>query len=239
MRKLLSLFLYGALMIASAFPAIANEDKFEYLEYETIVLSMLFDTHDSAIPNWRELYLRKVKRYEEFLNNHPNSLLLAEVKLRIAEFYKDVEKEEVYQFRVELYRCLSQHSDENGGTLEKREKCFKNFYENTGKWRDPVYSQKAVKLLLELVRDFGHVKRYSMKEPRIGGFNWIDEEIGARSLYILSEGTDQKNKEKILSRIIREYKTGPKLLHEINEDLKKLKEKQNPSATHSSAYFLS
>ena len=234
MKKRLALFLCEALILVGALETLAASKKteeiavdshlFEYFEYEAAVLSTFSDQYDSAIPNWRELYLRKVKKYEEFLKKYPNSPLSAEVKLRIAELYKNVEKEEVYSFRVKLYRCISEYSDENGGTLEERERCIKKFYENIGKWRDPAYGQKAVNLLLELIRDYGHVKRYSMEEPRLGGFKWIDEEIGAISFYLLSKGTDLKNKEKILLLILREYKTGPKLLYEITEDLKKIRE---------------
>lgn len=234
MRKWPVLFLCGIIIFAGMFPALAVAKKteeitvdlhpFEYFEYETIVLSMFSNSLDSSIPNWRELYIRKAERYKEFIKKYPNSPLLAEVKLRIAELYKDVEKEELHPFRMEMYRCLAEYSDENGGTFEGRKECIGKFYKNIGKWRDPAYSQKAVNLLLELVRDYGHVKRYNMEEPRLGGFKWIDEEIGARSLYLLSKGADPKNKEKILLLILREYKAGPKLLHEINEDLKKLKE---------------
>ncbi len=232
MKKWSTLFLSVIFVFIAVLPAIVAEETseftinsrlLEYFEYETIVLSAFSEPRDSAIPNWRELYLWKVSRYEEFLKKYPDSPLLAEVKLRIAELYKDIEKKEVYPFTVELYRCLSEYSDEKGGVLEEREKCIKKFYENIGRWRDPVYAQKAVNLLLELVRDYGHVKRYGMEEPRLGGFQWIDEEMGAISLYLLSKGTDPKNKEKILLRILREYKTGPKLLHEINENLEKLK----------------
>lgn len=240
MKSRLILFLCGALVLIDVFPTFAAKKKpeeitknnriFEYFEYETTVLSNLSNPNDSAIPNWRELYLIKIKRYEEFINKYPNSPLLAEVKLRIAELYKDVEKKEVYPFRVELYKCLSEYSDDNGGTPEKRDNCIKKFYENIGRWRDSVYSRKAADLLLELVRDYGHTKRYNMEEPRLGGFKWIDEEIGARSLYLLSKGTDPKNKEMILLLILREYKTESKLLNEITEDLEKLKENKT-SAT--------
>ena len=235
MRKWLMLFLCVVIVFIGAFPALAtvknaeeipiNQHLLEYFEYETTVLSMLYGSSSSEIPNWRELYLLKVVKYEEFLKKYPRSPLLAEVKLRIAELYKDIEKKEIYQFRVELYRCLAEYSDEKGGTLEERKKCIKKFYENIGNWRDPEYSKKAVDLLLELVNNYGHVKRYSMEEPRLGGFKLADEEIGAVSLYILSKGTDLKNKEKILLLILREYKVGPKLLSEITEDLKKLREK--------------
>ncbi len=224
MRKRIVLFLCGALISMGVFSALAVEDKFEYLEYETIVLSMLSDPNSSAIPNWRELYLRRVEKYEEFIKKYPNSSLLAEVKMRIAELYKDIDKEKIYSFQLELNRCFFEYSDKNDGTLERREKCIKKFYENIGKWRDPIYGQKAVNLLLELVRDYGHVKRYSMEKARLGGFKWVDEEIGAKSLYILSQGADSKNKEKMLLRILREYKTGPELLHEITNDLKKLRQ---------------
>ena len=77
MKRWLVLCLCLALIFAGVFPALANETSkegltldpriFEYFEYETIVLSMLSNPRDPSVPNWRELYLRKVERYEEFL----------------------------------------------------------------------------------------------------------------------------------------------------------------------------
>ncbi|MFY9462398.1 MAG: hypothetical protein WAP51_04320 [Candidatus Sungiibacteriota bacterium] len=232
MKRYAGFCLCVTLIFAGAFPALAAETNkegltldpriFEYFEYETIVLSMLSNPRDPSVPNWRELYLRKVERYEEFLAKYSDTPLRAEVKLRIAELYKDVDKEEVYPFRVELYRCLAGRSDENNGTLEKRKDCINKFYKDVGRWRDPAYVQKAVNLLLELVRDYGHTKRYNMEEPKIGGFKWVDEDIGAKVLYLLAKGTNPKNKEKMLLLILREYKAGPTLLFQINEDLEKL-----------------
>ena len=128
MEKWLASFLCAVIVFFGASPIIAtvkkteeiaiNQHLLEYFEYETIVLSMLYSSFNPEISNWRELYLLKVAKYKEFINKYPDSLLLAEVKLRIAELYKDVEKKEVYQFRVELYRCLADYSYENAGTLE-------------------------------------------------------------------------------------------------------------------------
>ena len=229
MKRWAALFWCVTLIFAGAFPALADETGkeglaldpriFEYFEYETIVLVPYGEPSDE---NWRKLYLERAEKYEEFLKKYPDSPLMVEVKLRMAELYKDIEKEEVYPFRVEKHRCLVEHSNENGGTLEEREDCIRKFYKDIGRWRDPVYMKKAVALLLELVRDHGHTKRYNMEESRVGSFQWVDEEIGAKALYLLSKGTDPKNKEKILLLILREYKAGPKLLFEINEDLEKL-----------------
>src|SRR3989338_2349756 len=170
MKKHAALFLCGMLMFWGVLPAFAVETKaenipfdshlFEYFEYETIVLSKLSDQYDASVPNGRELYLKKAGKYEEFLKKYPNSPLLAEAKMRIAEFYKNVEKEAVYSFRVELYRCVAEHLDKNGGTLEEREECIANFYKNIGRWRDPVYTKKAADLLVEIVRDYGYIRRY-------------------------------------------------------------------------------
>ena len=196
----------------------------EFTEYEKIVLSPLSDPMDTSIPNWRELWLAKIAKYEAFLKKYPNSPLVAEVKLRIAEFLKDVERPEIYPLRVEMYRCLEQNAGDTVYESDEREACIVEFNNKTEKWRDPVYSQKAVRLLLELVKKYGHQKRYNMNEPRIGGFGWVEEEIGAKALYLLSKGTDPQNKKKILLLILKEYKAGADLAAEIKKNLERLKD---------------
>lgn len=222
MRQALVLLLTIVALFFNAVPLWAGTTP-EFTEYEKIVLSPLSDPMDSSIPNWRELYLAKIAKYEAFMKQYPNSPLVAEAKLRIAEFLKDVERPEVYALRVEMHRCIERNAGDTVKESAARKWCITKFDQKTQKWRDPVYAQKAAKLLLELVKKYGHQKRYNMNEPRIGGFGWIEEEIGARALYLLSKGTDPKNKKKILLLILKEYKAGPKLLREIKEDLEKLK----------------
>lgn len=207
-----------------AFAPLRSEASSEFVEYEKIVLAPLSDPLDTSVPNWRELYLAKIAKYEAYLKKYPNSSLVAEVKLRIAEFLKDVERPEIYKFRVEMYRCLERHSGDAIYDSDAREGCILEFDSKTQKWRDPIYSGKAVNLLLELVDKYGHQKRYNMEEPKLGGFRWVDEEIGAKALYLLSRGAEPANKKKILLLILDEYKAGPKLLREIQEDLKRLKD---------------
>ena len=67
MRKWLALFLFGVIILMVVFPVLAIAMEPEYLEYETIVLSTLSNPSDPVIPNWRELYLRKIERYEKFI----------------------------------------------------------------------------------------------------------------------------------------------------------------------------
>lgn len=201
-----------------------------YLEYETLVLAPLSNPRDASVQNWRELYLTRVKQYGDFLKKYPASPLEAEAKLRIAELYKDVEKAEVYSFRLELARCFEQYSDKNGGTLEKRKACQERFDAATVRWRDPVYMKKAADLLIELVRDYGHTRRYALvitdfndaRTPK--HFEWVEEEIGAQALYYLSWGAEPVNKKKILLRIQSEYKAGERLQGLITEDLEKVKD---------------
>lgn len=221
-RATFSLFVMTAfLFYALAFTKADN--SVEFVEYEKIVLAPLADPLDTSIPNWRELYLAKIAKYEAYLKKYPNSPLVAEVKLRIAEFLKDVERPEIYKLRVEMYRCLERHSGDALYDSDAREACILEFNSKTEKWRDPIYSGKAVKLLLELVEKYGRQKRYNMEEPMLGGFGWVEEEIGAKALYLLSKGAAPENKKKILLLILKEYKAGPKLLREIQEDLKRLK----------------
>lgn len=220
-RALVSLFTITALFF-NAVPLWAGVTQ-EFTEYEKIVLSPLSDPMDTSIPNWRELYLAKIAKYEAFLKKYPNSPLTAEVKLRIAEFLKDVERPEIYPLRVGMYRCVEQNAGDTAERSAAREACIVEFNNKTKKWRDPAYSKKAVELLLELVQKYGHQKRYNMSEPRIGGFSWVEEEIGAKALYLLSKGADPQNKKKILLLILKEYKAGPDLAVEIKEDLERLK----------------
>ena len=86
-----SLFTIVALLFNAATPLLVERSP-EFLEYEQIVLAPLLDPLDTSIPNWRELYLAKIAKYEAYLKKYPNSPLVAEVKLRIAEFLKDVER---------------------------------------------------------------------------------------------------------------------------------------------------
>ena len=122
-----------------------------------------------------------------------------------------------------MYQCLERNSGDAIYDGDAREACILEFDKKTKKWRDPIYSGKAVKLLLELVGKYGHQKRYNMNEPRIGGFAWVEEEIGAKALYLLSKGAEPEHKKKILLLILKEYKAGPELLLAIQEDLQRLK----------------
>ncbi|MDO8560940.1 MAG: hypothetical protein Q7R91_01855 [bacterium] len=204
-------------------------DEKEYIEYENLVVTPFSDSRDASIPNWRALYLKKAERYEAYMTQFPDSLLVTEVKLRLAEIYKDVEREGIYLFRLELYECTKKFSQEHEGTFEERKICIEDFYKKTEKWRDPVYTKKAVALLLELIKNHGHARRYAMQKPHIGGFAWVDEEIGAQALYLLSKGADPGYKKGILLLILEDYKVGSKLQKEIDEDLKGL-EAVKPSA---------
>lgn len=200
-----------------------GEGSPEFFEYESIVLTPFSDPFDISIPNWRELYLAKIAKYENFLKKYPNSPLIAEAKLRIAELSFDVEREEVYSLRVKMYECLAEHGGVAPENVLAREECIRAFHDKTKKWRDSVYVEKAAAILFELVEKYGHQPRYEMQEPRIGGFQWVDEEIGAPALYILSRGADPEQKKKILLLILREYKPGPKLTDFIKKDLEQLK----------------
>ncbi len=221
-RAAFSLFVTAAFLFY-AFAFAKADNSAELVEYEKIVLAPLSDPLDTSIPNWRELYLAKIAKYEAYLEKYSNSPLVAEVKLRIAEFLKDVERPEIYKLRVEMYQCLERNSGDAIYDGDAREACILEFDKKTKKWRDPIYSGKAVKLLLELVGKYGHQKRYNMNEPRIGGFAWVEEEIGAKALYLLSKGAEPEHKKKILLLILKEYKAGPALLLAIQEDLQRLK----------------
>ncbi|MBI2639618.1 MAG: hypothetical protein HYW90_01855 [Candidatus Sungbacteria bacterium] len=194
----------------------------EYIEYEKIVLTPLLDPLGPPIPNWRELYLAKIAQYENYLKRYPNSPLAAEVKFRIAELMLDTERPDIYRFRVKMYQCLAENAGESAEKEALRQNCIREFEKAATKWRDPFYVEKAVKILFELVEKYGHKKRYSMAEPKIGGFEWDEEEIGAQALYLLSRGADPSARKRILLLILKEYKSGPRLKGFVEEDLKKL-----------------
>ncbi len=193
---------------------------FMYADYERIVMTPISNLSDPQTSNWRELYLAKAKNYEDFVKKYPGSSLEAEVKLRIAELWRDTDRTEVYAADVLYYQCLN----ERAGTKEQ-ENC--TAFE-VKKRRDPVYMKKSADLMLELVRDYGHVRRYALlyvdKEGNKPHFEWVDEEIGAQALYFLSMGADPLNQKKILLRIQSEYKAGERLQEFIAKDLEKLKD---------------
>lgn len=193
---------------------------FMYSDYERIVMTPLSNLSGSQTPNWRELYLAKAKNYEDFLKKYPGSPLEAEVKLRIAELWRDMDRIEIYAADVLYYQCLNDRA-----RTREQENC-------TGfevkKRRDPVYMKKSADLMLELVRDYGHVRRYALLYVDNAGnkphFEWVDEEIGAQALYFLSMGADPLNQKRILLRIQSEYKAGKRLQEFIAKDLEKLKD---------------
>lgn len=226
MKKVGFLLFLAFLMVPvlTAYPAHGGNQPAlaEYIEYEKIVLTPLLDPRGPLIPNWRELYLAKIAKYKDYLKKYPGSPLVAEVKLRIAELALDTERPGIYQFRTKMYQCLAENAGESAENEALRQDCIREFENATPKWRDPLYTEKAVKILLELVEKYGHKKRYSMREPKIGGFEWDEEEIGTRALYLLSHGANPATKKRILLLILKEYKAGPRLKSFIEEDLKKL-----------------
>lgn len=199
-----------------------SEDRSEFIEYEKIVLSSLSDPMDSSVPNWRELYLAKIAKYEAYLRKYPRSPLVAEVKLRIAELSLDVERPGIYELRAEMYKCLADSSGKGVESAARKKECIDKYYERTKRWRDPEYTARAVRILAELVEKHGYAQRYEMQEPRIGGFDWSEEQIGARALYMLSQGTEPQVRRKLLRAILEKYKTGAKLYKQIGQDLEKL-----------------
>lgn len=222
--RFLLFLIFWLVSVLAAYPAYGGKQPAlaEYAEYEKIVLTPLLDPRGPPIPNWRELYLAKIAKYENYLKKYPDSPLVAEVKLRIAELALDTERPGVYQFREKMYQCLAKNTGESPESQTLRENCIREFKDATPKWRDPLYTEKAVKILLELVEKYGHKKRYSMREPKIGEFAWDEEEIGAQALYLLSHGTDPTTKKRILLLILKEYKAGSRLKGFIEEDLKSL-----------------
>lgn len=209
--------------MSSAVSEARAEDSPEFIEYENIVVTPFSDSRGESIPDWRTLYFKKIAQYEAYLKKYPDSPLAAEAKLRIAELMKDVELQKIYPLRVKMYECIRAHRGETEELARERAACVKAFWAKTKKWRDPVYTKKAIQLLIELVEKHGHTKRYGMVKPHIGGFKWMEEEIGAQALYVLSQGAPPEDRKAILLIILREYKAGPKLFSDINADLEKLK----------------
>ena len=189
----------------------------DYREYEKIVLKPWNSDSDQVIPDYRAIYLFRASQYEAFLEKYPNSLLVPEVKLRLAEIYKDVERPEVFQYRKEMYYCLETAS---GSSLAAREKCIAEFWQNIeGRKRDPAYTKKAIALFYEIIQNYGYYKRYIMFEPRHGGFRHTEEDAGGYALYILSKGASPKDRVRIYEVILKQFQVREEIKKEMEDFL--------------------
>lgn len=197
-------------------PVFATEDRpQDFVEYEALVLLPMF-LYDTPHPDYRVIDIARAEHFEEFLRKYPDSALVSNAKLRLAEIYSDIEKPEVNEFRNEMYRCI-----ERATSSQKRDLCEAMFDSQTlGKRRDPFYKTKSVEILKELVDQYGHDKIYFMFEPRAGGFKWVEEEIGGEALFSLVGAASLKDRKKIYEMILKEYKVRPFIRKEAEEFLK-------------------
>ncbi|KKU52825.1 MAG: hypothetical protein A3A28_02575 [Candidatus Sungbacteria bacterium RIFCSPLOWO2_01_FULL_47_32] len=179
--------------------------KDEYTEYEELVYEMLSPQGDSSVPDYRDLYLKKIAKYEAFIKKYPKSPLVSEAKLRIAELYRDVDRAEIYTYRKEMFDCVTRANFD----VATEEFCIADFYRRSGNPRDPLYFAKAQKLLEEIVRDYGHNQRYALTDPGQGRFEYINEDAGGYALYLLSQGKSPEEKLKNYRKILKEYRVRP------------------------------
>lgn len=187
----------------------------DFAEYESLVLSPV-SLYDTPYLDYRTIDLARAERFEEFLRKHPDSALVSNAKLRLAEIYSDIEKPEINMLRNEMYRCI-----ERAASTERRSLCGAMFdIQTLGMRRDPFYKTKAVEILKELVERHGYDKIYLMVEPRVGGFKWVEEEIGGEALFLLVGAASLKDKKKIYGIILKEYKVRQFIRKEAEEFLR-------------------
>lgn len=157
----------------------------DFLEYEGLVLWLPTMFDEFLYPSFRDQSLLRANSYETFLEKYPNSLLVPEVKLRLAKLYRDIELPEVHMWRQESRNCASKSS----GKFWEVDFCEVKFLLRfqVEPWRDPLYNAKSIKILKEIVEKYGHVKRYAMIEQKIGGFRYVEEEIGREAFFLLKE----------------------------------------------------
>lgn len=216
------------LLFASSFLAQAQEARTsDFLEYERIFIS-LDDTefkdwpYQLRITDYRRLNLRRAYSFEDFFKTYPDSLLAPEAKFRAAALYLTIDNPGISELRRELYNCIDKagvisRTDIRGWKVDFCENLF--FLQTYNNWRNPVYVRKGVQMLLELIEKHGHAKRYWMFEPKLGGFNFIDEDIGGAALYLLVDSVMPTAKRSLYARILREYKIRPELQKEIEDSL--------------------
>ena len=175
------------------------------------------DLESLLYPNYRKVWLDQADRYEKFVADYPDSPLTPDVKLRLAEIYKDIENVETNEWRFELWFCTARSSK-----LWEKDRCRTMFMLRKAgtQWRDPFYAEKAVKILLELIEQHGHKKRYAETEGRAGRLYPAEEEIGAIALFFLADMGKLEDRGKIYERILKEYKVSDDLKKEIEEFLK-------------------
>lgn len=207
---LLGAFLSALFLLNSAFAT--EERPQDFVEYENLVLSPMY-LYDTPYPDYRIIDIARAERLEQFLRKYPDSALVSNAKLRLAEIYSDIEKPDISEFRNEMHRCI-----EMATSSAKRDLCEAMFdLQTLGKRRDPFYKTKAVEILKELVERYGHDKIYWMVEPRVGGFRWVEEEIGGEALFSLVGAASLKDRKKIYEMILKEYKVRPFIREEAEE----------------------
>ncbi len=212
-KILFGVFLQTLFLFNSAF-AVEKRPQ-DFAEYEALVLSPLY-LYDTLYPDYRAIDIARAESLEEFLRRHPDSALVSNAKLRLAEIYSDIEKPEINEFRNEMYRCI-----ERAASGAKRDLCEAMFdLQTRGKRRDPFYKTKAVEILKELAERYGHDKVYLMAEPRVGGFKWVEEEIGGEALFALAGAASSKDRRKIYEMILKEYKVREFIRKEAEEFLR-------------------
>lgn len=196
--------------------ALATEElPKDFAEYEALVLSPMF-LYDTPYPDYRVIDLARAERLGEFLRKYPDSKLISNAKLRLAEIYSDIEKPEINILRNEMYRCI-----ERAASREKRDLCEAMFdIQTLGKRRDLFYKTKAVEILKEIVEQHGHDKIYWLADPVAGRFQYMEWDIGGEALFSLVGAASLKDRKKIYETILREYKVREVIRKEAEEFLR-------------------
>lgn len=220
-KNVLLTFLFFFVFFANSFLAQAQEARTpDFVEYEKITLRPLTDFENLFYPSVRLLALYQVSSYEDFVRRYPNSPLIPNVKLNIAKLYKDVESAEADMWRGELRSCVLN----SRGKSWEAEACEAKFrlqiYVYAKPWHDLSYWDLSKKIFLALVKNHGHEKIYAILLPKIGGFGFVDEDIGGEALFWLSQTVDQKDRKEIYELMLREYKVNRDIREEAEEFLK-------------------
>lgn len=191
----------------------------DFVEYERLVLGMKRFYGYEEFQDNRMVWLRNTEYFEAFLKQYPHSVLVPQVKLRLAELYINVMVEfpEFDLIREEHYLCAA-----SAGTVAEAERCYDRFYLRTAfRPRDPVYVKKAIQLLDEIYISHGTTPHYAWAD---GVFRYRDDEdLAGVALYTAAKAAKPKDRAKLYTIILQKHKLRPDLREEVAEFLKNFK----------------
>lgn len=188
----------------------------DFVEFEMIALGLETSFEDSYYQDSRYNFLSRAGLYEKFLKKYPKSLLVAAARLAIAEIYQEIELPIINELRTGMDLCIRRAHDR-----QKIDLCQALFDVNKlAPMYDLVYRDLAAEILTELIEKNGYDKHYVMVRREIGGFRFIDEDVGGYALFILGSISKPEFRNKHYADVLESYKVRSAIKEFIEEFLK-------------------